>query len=460
MKICAIILAAGKGTRMKSLKPKVLHSLCGLSLVERTIRAVHKAGVSSAVVVVGYGREAVEQELERVCPKNFKVKTAFQKEQNGTGHAAKIAVDSLSESYDKILILPGDMPLVSHEQIKEVIDQSSNKLTLVSTKLDDPFGYGRVVKDSKGSVQKIVEQKDASEKEKEITEVNASIYLADLDFLKTALEKITPNNAQGEYYLTDIVEIAKNDGIKAEAICVTPASSVMGANSQSQLRALEKIRREQILEKFMSEGVEFEDSSTAYIDEDVEIKSDTFIGASTWLKGKVSIEQGVVLYGNCYLKDCKIGKNTEIKFGTVVEDSSIEANCAIGPYARIRPGTEIANDVKIGNFVETKKAKFRDGAKASHLSYIGDAEVGEDANLGAGTITCNYDGINKHQTNIGSGAFIGSNSALVAPVKIGQGAYVGAGSVVTTDVPEGSLAVARSKQKNIIDWASKKAKKK
>ncbi len=459
MKICAIILAAGKGTRMKSVKPKVLHSLCGLSLVERTIRAVHQAGVSSAVVVVGYGKESVEQELERICPENFEIKTAYQKEQNGTGHAAKIAVDSLTDSYDKILILPGDMPLVSHEQIKEVIDSSKTKLTLVSTKLDNPFGYGRIIKDANGSIQKIVEQKDASDEEKEITEVNASIYLSDLDFLKIALEKITPNNAQGEYYLTDIVEIAKTQDVKADAICVSPASSVMGANSQSQLRALEKIRREQILEKFMSDGVEFEDGRTAYIDEDVEIKSDTFIGASTWLKGRVSIEQGVVLSGNCYLKNCEVGKNTEIKFGTVVEDSSIEANCAIGPYARIRPGTQIGSDVKIGNFVETKKAKFLDGAKASHLSYIGDAEVGKGANLGAGTITCNYDGVNKHQTNIGSGAFIGSNSALVAPVTVGEGAYVGAGSVVTSDVPKGALAVARSKQKNIIDWASRKAKK-
>jgi len=348
------------------------------------------------------------------------------------------------------------MPLVNEEQIKEVLSKSNSKLTLVSTKLDNPFGYGRIVKDKNGVLEKIVEQKDATDKEKKIDEVNASIYLVDLAFLKTALDKITPNNAQGEYYLTDIVEIAKSESVNADAICVSPASSVMGANSQSQLRTLEKIRREQIVEKFMAEGVEFEDSSTAYIDEDAEIKSDTFIGASTWLKGKVLIESGVSIQGNCHLKNCKVGNDTEIKFGTVIEDSVIESNCAIGPYARIRPGTEIGKDVKIGNFVETKKAKFLEGAKASHLSYIGDAEVGKSANLGAGTITCNYDGMNKHQTNIGSGVFIGSNSALVAPVSIGEGAYVGAGSVITTDVPKDSLAVARGKQKNIDGWARKK----
>ena len=461
MKICAIILAAGKGTRMKSVKPKVLHTVCGLTLVERTVRAVNKAGINSSLVVVGYGKEEVESELSKVSAElKTEIKTAFQAEQNGTGHAAKIAVDSLvsnlSGDFDKVLILPGDMPLVSEEQIKEVISKSNSKLTLVSTKLDDPFGYGRIIKDKNGVLQKIVEQKDANETEKKVNEVNASIYLVDLNFLKIALEKITPNNAQGEYYLTDIVEIAKSESIKTDAICVAPASSVMGANSQSQLRALEKIRREQIVDKFMSEGVEVEDSATAYIDEDAKIKSDTFIGASTWLKGKVEIEVGVTIQGNCRLKNCKIGKNSEIKFGTVVEDSSIESNCAIGPYARIRPGTEIGSDVKIGNFVETKKAKFLEGSKASHLSYIGDAEVGKNANLGAGTITCNYDGVNKHQTNIGSGVFIGSNSALVAPVSIGDGAYVGAGSVVTTDVPKDSLAVARGKQKNIEGWAQRK----
>ena len=285
MKICAIILAAGKGTRMKSVKPKVLHTVCGLSLVERTVRAVSKAGINSSVVVVGYGKEEVESELSKVSTEiSSNIKTAYQAEQNGTGHAAKIAVDSLvsnfSADFDKVLILPGDMPLVSHEQIKEVLSKSNSKLTLVSTKLDDPFGYGRIIKDKDGVLQKIVEQKDASATEKKVNEVNASIYLVDLSFLKVALDKITPNNAQGEYYLTDIVEIAKNESIKADAICVAPASSVMGANSQSQLRALEKIRREQIVEKFMAKGVEFEDSVTAYIDEDVQIASDPFIGAS------------------------------------------------------------------------------------------------------------------------------------------------------------------------------------
>lgn len=457
--LAAIVLAAGKGTRMKSSRPKVLHRVCGQSLLERTLRAVCSAGIAKVQLVVGFGKEQLEQELERLKIDNLDVSICLQKEQLGTGDAAKAGLLGLAEKYKQVLILPGDVPLIDSEHLKQVISNSKQKLTIVSCKLEDPTGYGRVIRDSKSSVQKVVEQKDASVGELKIDEVNTSIYLVERAFLEAALKKINPQNAQKEYYLTDIVSLANEMGVGCDAICLAPEYKVMGANSQGELRKLEMTRREEIVSSYMDQGIEFEDPRSVYIDESVSIAAECFIGANTWLKGKVILGPKVSIQGNCYLRDCQIAEGTELKFGTVVEESKIGKNCVLGPYARIRPGSILEEDVRIGNFVETKKASFAKGAKANHLSYIGDASVGKNANIGAGTITCNYDGKDKHQTTIGEGAFIGSNTALVAPVVVGDGAYVGAGSVITSDVPAKSLGVARARQKVIEGWATNKKSK-
>ena len=454
-KIAAIVLAAGKGTRMKSSRPKVLHRVCGQSLLERTLRAITKAGITKVQLVVGFGKEQIEQEISKLNFDKLELTFCLQQRQLGTGDAAKAGLLGLSQNYNQILILPGDVPLINSEHLSQALNNSKQKLTLVTCKLDDPTGYGRVVRDSRASVQKVVEQKDSTAEELKIKEVNTSIYLVERSFLEEALKKVKPQNAQKEYYLTDIVSIANQQGVVCDAICVSPEHYVMGANSQSELRKLEMIRREELINLFMDQGVEFEDSGSVYLDENVKIGAECFIGANTWLKGAVVLGPKVHLQGNCYLRDCEIGEGSELKFGTIVEESKVGKNCVLGPYARIRPESVLEDDVKIGNFVETKKAKFAKGSKANHLSYIGDASVGKGANIGAGTITCNYDGTDKHQTTIGEGAFIGSNSALVAPVVIGDGAYVGAGSVITSNVPSKSLAVARSRQKVIEGWAIK-----
>lgn len=451
--LAAIVLAAGKGTRMKSSRPKVLHRVCGQSLLERTINAINRAGIDKIRVVVGFGKDQVEKEFI-----GKKLEYCLQEKQAGTGDAARAGLKNLESNVRKILITPGDIPLIDSAHLVQVLKNSQQKLTLVTCLLDDPTGYGRIVRNQNGAVVKVVEQKDANSEELKIKEVNTSIYLVDREFLEKALLELSPKNAQNEYYLTDIVGIAEKMKIEVDAICVSPIHKVMGANSQAELRKLELMRREEIVNSFMEQGIEFEDACSVYVDEQVEIGSESYIGANTWLKGKVKIGARVSIQGNCYLRDCEIGDDTELKFGTIIEESTIGKNCVLGPYARIRPESVLENNVKIGNFVETKKAHFAEGAKANHLSYIGDAQVGKNANIGAGTITCNYDGVNKHQTNIGEAVFIGSNSALVAPVKIADGAYVGAGSVITSDVPSKALAVARARQKNIEGWANNKKK--
>ena len=459
-----MVLAAGKGTRMCSDSPKVLHRVCGKTLIERTLRAVAGCSPSRVAVVVGYGAEAVRAEVGRlVFP--FTVVFSEQRQQLGTGHAAKIGLQDLGDGPSRVLIVPGDIPLLSGELLAKFVEDSTNRkapVAVLSCNHPQPFGFGRIVRSSDGAVQQIVEEKDASAQVRKLHEINTSVYLCDKGFLAEALAELKPENAQGELYLTDIVALAVARKAQVSAYVTEDVPAVTGANTRYEMSLIEKTQRQAINRRHMEAGVTFEDADAAYIDEEVTIARDCYIGAGTRLRGKTVIAAGVTIEGNSLIEDAEIGAHSLIKLGCYFKNCKVGSNCEIGPFAQLRPETVLHDGVKIGNFVELKKAEMHAGAKANHLSYIGDAEVGANSNIGAGTIFCNYDGVNKHRSTLGEGVFIGSNSVLVAPVKLEKGAYVGAGSAVTKDVPAGALAVGRGRQTNIEGWAAKRnnAKKK
>jgi bifunctional UDP-N-acetylglucosamine pyrophosphorylase/glucosamine-1-phosphate N-acetyltransferase len=462
-----IILAAGLGKRMRSALPKVLHKVCGQSLIERTIRAVSVLRPSQIIVVAGHGKELLKAELEQIKSKvdfgTIVIECVLQTEQLGTGDAVRSTLSKLNK--DRILILPGDLPLLSEISMKEIASEDLNHqlpdLSVVSFIPESPYGYGRIVRRKNGSVEKITEEKDCNSAERSISEVNSSIYCTTPEFLKTTVEKLQNNNAQCEYYLTDIVEHGNHLGHlghlgkNIQALNMGQTSALIGANTRYELLQLEKLRRGQIAKALLESGVSLESDTHLYIDEGINVGSDTFLGAGTRLIGKTSIGNNVIIEGECQIVDSKIADGAHIKFGSVIETSQVDSGCKIGPYAHLRPGTHLHCDVHIGNFVEIKKSEIFPGAKANHLTYIGDATIGARSNIGAGTITCNYDGVNKHRTVIGEGVFVGSNTALVAPVTLGDGSFVGAGSVITKDVPANSLGIGRSKQSNLIDWKKK-----
>ena len=460
-----VILAAGKGTRMKSVLPKVLHKLCGQTLVERTLRAVAALKPERIVLVVGYEAEKVVVEARRVASlgvfEESKLMAVVQEQQLGTGHAAQVGLGAISDTARKLLFVPGDDPLLSSAVLKELVDghSASAKLSFLSCVVDEPGSFGRVIRDSKGKVARIVEARDCTKEELAVSETNTSIYLGDVGFISEALASLKNDNAQGEFYLTDIVGYAVEKSADVNAVVTENQDAVTGANSRFELSMLEQKRREEINKALMDAGVTIEDPSTVYVDEGVEVGKDCFLGAGTRLRGRTKLAEGVYVEGDTLIDNSSVGARSRIRLFSYIEDANIAEDCMIGPMARIRPGSELAAEVKIGNFVETKKASFGKGAKASHLSYIGDAEVGVETNIGAGTITCNYDGARKHKTTLGDRVFIGSNTALVAPVTVSDGAYVGAGSVITKDIPKDSLGVARARQNNIDGWASKRAKK-
>lgn len=467
-KLQAIVLAAGKGTRMKSELPKVLHRVCGITLLERTLQAVAELGPQRIVVVIGYGEELLRAELKLLQEKKFlkgiELRAVLQAEQLGTGHAAQVALPELDPAINLVLIVPGDTPLIRKETFypfeKVTQEVGSAELMFLTGKPEKATGFGRVIRDASQKIVGIVEEKDATAKERDVTEVNCSFYLAQLPFLKSALSSLRAENAQREYYLTDIVSYGAKNKYQVLAAAIENFDFVAGANSRSELSVLETKRRNEINRSLMDAGVTFENPAVAYIDEGVEVGTDAFIGAGTRLKGKTQISPGAILDGDSLIVDSLVGVESHIKLGCVIESSVIGSECSVGPYAHLRPGTILETKVKIGNFVETKNTKMGQGSKANHLSYVGDATVGPHANIGAGTITCNYDGVNKHKTVVHEGAFIGSNTSLVAPVEVGVGAVVGAGSVITKDIPAGALAVERSEQKNIEGWAEKRSAKK
>ncbi len=451
-----LILAAGLGTRMKSDRIKVLHEAAGLPLIDHVLRLARSISSELPIVVVGHQREIVIDhcgDLAEFC---------VQEQQLGTGHAvlqAEAFINSRGTDDSRLLLLSGDVPLIRPETIERFLDlhgRERNAVTVLSMRLDEPARYGRIVRDSGGGVRAIVEARDANDQQLAISEVNAGIYLFETKFLFEALHRTSTDNAQNEYYLTDVVALAIEEGLSAGAMIVDDPLEVMGINSRAELAMVEKELKRRTIQRLMEEGVTFRDPDSVLVDDGVEIGRDTVVYPFVCLEGETRVGSGCTIGPGAHLKDTVVGDRVSIRTGTVTDDARIGDDSSVGPHAHLRPGTILGPSVKIGNFVETKKAVFGEGAKASHLSYIGDAELGRDVNIGAGTITCNYDGVNKHKTTIEDGAFIGSNSQLVAPVTIGKGAYVGAGSTITKDVPPGSLALTRSPQKVHEGWAKRR----
>ena len=450
MKIHTIILAAGAGSRMKSNKAKVLQRIGGMSMLKR-VTATASSLNSKSTVVLGHDKDSV---LEHMKTMDGNITSVIQAEQLGTADAVKSAM-SQTQSGEKILVLYGDVPLVSKESLEALIEQSSAGFSILTTNLEEPFGYGRVVTDSQNIAQAIVEEKDATPEQRLIKEIFTGILCIDQELLIEGLQEINNNNAAKEFYLTDLVKIISKKGIN-----IIPVSAnndeVRGANSKSELEALETILRNMNAQDLLDKGITLADKSRTDVRGSVEAGNDCTIDVNVILEGDITLGHGVTIGSNNYLKDVVIGDNTTIEPFSHLCNAKVGANCSIGPYARLREGSTIEDGAKVGNFVETKKTTLGKGAKANHFTYLGDADVGEGTNIGAGTITCNYDGTNKHKTTIGDNSFIGTNSSLVAPVEIGTNAYVGAGSVITKDVPDNALAVGRGKQVIKEDWSKDK----
>jgi bifunctional UDP-N-acetylglucosamine pyrophosphorylase/glucosamine-1-phosphate N-acetyltransferase len=441
-----IILAAGKGVRMKSKLPKVLHPVCGKPMLLWVIDTVQDLS-EHVCVVLGHSAEQIRQ----VLPPHVEVR--IQKEQLGTAHAVMSAQDFIDPN-DDVMVLYGDMPLVKKETLMKVVDQHKNDenyVTIISTTMADPTGYGRIVRDPVGRFLKIVEETEASDQEKMIKEINTGIYVFKGRALLETLPKIKPDNAKGEYYLTDSVCLLEKVGIHR----VDDSNQFLGVNDRVQLALAQKLKQREILERLMLDGVTVVDPGSTYVEADVEVGCDTVLYPMTFLLGKTKIGEQCVIGPMTRIENCTVGNRVRIISSDCV-GATIEDDVSVGPFARLREGTVLKSNVKIGNFVEVKNSKIGSRSKAQHLTYLGDATVGEDVNIGAGTITCNFDGKRKNPTFIEDEAFIGSNSCLIAPVRIGRGAFVAAGSVITEDVPEWSLAIARSRQTVKPGWVIKK----
>jgi bifunctional UDP-N-acetylglucosamine pyrophosphorylase/glucosamine-1-phosphate N-acetyltransferase len=451
-----IILAAGLGTRMKSATIKILHRAAGRPIIDYVLDLASLVCDRPPIMIIGHQKESVQKAI------GDRARFAVQDQQLGTGHAVLQATQALEEggiAGRRFLILSGDVPLTRAETLQTLIEQherEQNALTLLTMKPHDPGMYGRIVRDASGAVLRIVEAKDASPEEKQIGEVNAGIYVFDGDRLFDNLRSLSTNNAQGEYYLTDLLGVLREQGHRVGAVVASDPIEALGVNSRAELAQVEAEIQRRVVERLMKEGVTFRNPGTVVIDSSVSIGADSVVYPFVTLEGSTKIGEGCVIEPGVHLINVTVGDDVHLKTGTVAEDAVIDDDAAVGPYAHLRPGTRLGRKVKVGNFVETKKAVFGDGAKASHLSYIGDAEVGADVNIGAGTITCNYDGVNKHKTVLEDGVFIGSDTQLVAPVRVGKGAYVGAGSTITKDVPPDALALSRTPQKVIEGWASRK----
>ena len=451
-----VVLAAGMGKRMKSSRIKVLHRAGGRPLVHHVLDLARSVTDSSPVLVIGHQREDVEKECAGLA--DF----AVQNEQLGTGHAVLQTESILARrglDGSRVLVLSGDVPLTRVETITRLIDeheQGGNAVTVLTMRPPEPALYGRIVRGSDGSVVRIVEAKDASQDELAIDEVNAGIYVFDGKLLFESLHTLSTDNAQGEYYLTDVLSRAVELGRRVGAVVADDPIEALGVNSRAELGAVEAELNRRTVSRLMDEGVTFRNPQSVSIDSTVTIGQDSAVYPFVVLEGSTSIGRECVIEPGVHLIDVKIGDNVHVKTGTVAEDAQIGDGASVGPYAHLRPGTVLGKKTKVGNFVETKKAVFGDGAKASHLSYIGDAEVGADVNIGAGTITCNYDGVNKHKTVLEDGVFIGSDTQLVAPIRVGKGSYVGAGTTLTKNVPPDSLALSRTPQKTIEGWAKKR----
>ncbi|MFU8831373.1 MAG: bifunctional UDP-N-acetylglucosamine diphosphorylase/glucosamine-1-phosphate N-acetyltransferase GlmU [Wenzhouxiangella sp.] len=448
-----IILAAGEGKRMNSSKPKVLQPIGGRPMLAHLLDTVRSLRPDQIRVVIGSGADQVRQAL--AAPD---IDWVLQAERLGTGHAAQQALVQV-ESDARVLILPGDMPLVRARTLDQLVGTDAD-LAVLSFIADDPTGYGRIVRDQDGSVSAIREQKDASEAERGINEVNSGVMFARAGDFTDWLTQVGADNSQGEYYLTDCIGIAATGGRRVDAVIADQADELLGANDRAQLADLEQIYQGRARQALFEQGATLPDPDSVQVRGQVRCGRDVLIDTGVVLNGRIQLGDGVSIGPGCVLTDCELAAGTRLEPYCVLEGARTTGACSVGPFARLRPGTVLAKDVKIGNFVETKNASFAAGSKASHLSYVGDAEVGLRANLGAGTITCNYDGANKHRTTIGADAFIGSNTALVAPVNICDRATIGAGSVISQNAPADSLTVARARQRTIPGWRRPAKKKK
>lgn len=449
---CALILAAGEGKRMKSDTPKVLHKVCGKEMVNHVIDIMRKAKMEDVNVIVGKGAEKVKE-----GSKSRNVSYSLQEIQLGTGHAVMSASEFLKGKNGTVAIFTGDAPLIKEETVEKFLafhEDGHFKASILTSVIDNPAHYGRVIRTSENEVLKIVEAKDCSEEEYKVKEINAGMYCFNIEALLNSLSKLNNNNAQGEYYLTDVIGILKSEGQKVGAM-VTDFEETIGVNSRVELAQCEAILRNRINRKHMDNGVTIVDPNSTYIGSDVVIGRDTIIYPNNVLEGNTVIKEGCVLYPNSRIKDSVIEENVDIQSSVILE-STVGQGTTVGPFAYIRPESSIGKHARIGDFVEIKKSSIGDNTKVSHLTYIGDAEVGRNCNFGCGTVVVNYDGKKKYKTIIGDNAFIGCNTNLVSPVVVKDNAYTAAGSTITSEVPEGALAVARAKQVNIEGWVDKK----
>jgi bifunctional UDP-N-acetylglucosamine pyrophosphorylase/glucosamine-1-phosphate N-acetyltransferase len=451
-----LIIAAGKGTRMKSDIPKVLHPLLGKAMIEYVVRSAKDTNCSKIFMVIGYKEELMRERL-----KNQPVDFVIQHKQLGTAHAVMQAHEKLADKVGTLLILSGDVPLITPATLNALTNyhHKTNAIaTLLTTCMEDPSGYGRILRNKHGQIEGIIEESDATPEQLNIKEVNCGIYCFEIKETMRHLEKIECANKQKEYYLTDLISLLRKKKKSVEGYITSNSYEVMGINNRSELAVAARIMRHKILHEHMINGVTIVDPETTFIDDGISIGRDTVIYPMVCIEGESALGSHCNIYSFSRINNCIIGDRVTILSNTVIEESRVDSGAKIGPFSRMRPQSVIGENAKIGNFVEIKKSKIGKGSKASHLSYIGDAQIGEKVNIGAGTITCNYDGVRKHRTIIENEVFIGSNTELVAPVKIKRGAYVGAGSTVTKDVPPFSLITSRSKQKIVKDWALRKKK--